>query len=173
MVRFVFGSLVFLAFIGAATAMPLPDAVAMAALRTADCTLSHAEATKDLPPDRNLGDGLVLVEIPCWRAAYNFGSIFLAADPAAPAKARLLRFRVWDGKTFEERHSLTFPDYDHAERRMTSMHKGRGLGDCGSAGSWRWDGREFLLEAHWLKDDCDGELFDPFGEPDRFRVYPK
>lgn len=164
-----------LAFVppAAAQSSPLPRPLVADALRESECTLSPDEALADLPPAQDLGAGQLLIEIPCFRAAYNSGSMFFVVDPAAPGERRLLRFRVWNDKAFAERYSLTFGEYDPAERRMTSLHKGRGLGDCGSAGAWRWDGSDFMLEAYWLKENCDGELFDPFGEPGRWRVFPK
>jgi hypothetical protein len=153
--------------------LPLPREVIEAGLKEPDCTLSLEEATADLEPPQVLGGGLVLVEIPCWRAAYNFGSIFFAADPKAPERARLLRFRMWNGKAFEERTSLSGPSFDAEKKRLTSFHKGRGIGDCGSAGAWLWNGSEFALEGYWLKLKCDGKNFDPEEEPRKWRVFPK
>jgi hypothetical protein len=157
----------------ATTEPSVPPEVIIAAMRSADCSLSYDDASQDWPQPQELGGGLKLIEIPCWRAAYNAGSIFFAADPAAAEAARLLRFRVWDGEAFAEQYSLTFSSYDPARQRLTSLHKGRGLGDCGSAGQWTWSGSEFVLESYWLEEECDGRLFDPESEPELWRVYPE
>jgi hypothetical protein len=47
--------------------------------------------------------------------------------------------------------------------------KGRGPGDCGSAGEWAWTGREFKMTGYWDKPNCDGEEFD---RDERYRVFP-
>ena len=39
-----------------------------------------------------LSGKLKLVEIHCWRAAYQAGSIFFVVDAAAPDQAQLVRF---------------------------------------------------------------------------------
>ncbi|HEY8267564.1 MAG TPA: DUF1176 domain-containing protein [Xanthobacteraceae bacterium] len=165
-------ALVVLPVIALAAELPLPRTVIEAGLRDPDCTLSFDEATVDLESPQELGSGLVLVEIPCWRAAYNFGSIFFAADPKAPDRARLLRFREWNGKKFEERTNLSGPSFDPKRKRLSSFHKGRGVGDCGSAGAWVWSGTEFRLQGYWLKVKCDGKNFDPEQEPRKWLVYP-
>jgi hypothetical protein len=58
---------------------------------------------------------------------------------------------------------------------MRSFHKGRGVGDCGDIGEWRWNGKDFVLRIFWRKADCDGEPFEAEGSddaPDKWRVYP-
>ena len=107
-----------------AAELPLPREVIETGLREPDCTLSFDEATADLEPPQALGGGLMLVEIPCWRAAYNFGSIFFAADPKTPERARLLRFRAWNGKAFEERTNLSGPSYDAGEEAADQLSQG-------------------------------------------------
>jgi hypothetical protein len=117
----------------------------------------------------NLGKGLKLVEVYCWRAAYQAGSIYFAVDPKAPEHARLLRFTIWDEKRLVQTLSLTSPTYDPRSRRLGMAHKGRGMGDCGSVGEWKWTGRDFRLLAYWNKDECDGK---PFDDNRKWLVYP-
>ncbi len=160
----------------AAPAIP-PESVIDAALVVAECVFDHAEIEAEIAPLGGLDDGLILVDIPCWMAAYQAGSILIAFDPDAfdpdaSERARLLRFPVPSADGFTDTPSLTFPDYDPETKRITSLHRGRGLGDCGSAGRWQWSAGSFVLESYWEKPDCDGELFDPFGEPQAWRVYP-
>lgn len=150
----------------------IPDRVIATAMQEADCWLSLADVKTDLPPAQRLDDRFRLLEIPCWRAAYQAGSMFLAFEAEMPKTARLLRFPIPEADGFIAEASLTFPDFDPATRRLTSLHRARGLGDCGSAGRWIWIEDAFVLEHYWRKDDCDGTLFDPFNEPQRWRVYP-
>ena len=113
---------------------------------------------------------MLIVEVYCWRAAYQAGSIFFAVDPKAPDMARLLEFQELGGKRLIKGYSLTSPDYDEKRRTMASFHKGRGVGDCGSLGEWKWSGKEFRLTGFWRKPNCDGQ---PFENSRRWRVFPK
>lgn len=154
------------------SAPAIPDEIIRTAMDEADCWLPFDEAKEVMQPARPLAGELWLLEVLCWRAAYQAGSIFLTVSADEPDAARLLQFPVPHEGGFTQVASLTFPDYDPDGLRITSLHKTRGLGDCGSAGSWIWSGDDFALETYWHKDDCDGILFDPFNEPDRWRVYP-
>lgn len=150
----------------------ISDDIIRAAMDEADCWLSFDEGKDGILPAQPLAGKLWLLEVPCWRAAYQAGSIFLAVTANDADAARLLRFPVPDAGGFVHEASLTFPDYDPDGPRITSLHRARGLGDCGSAGRWIWSQDAFILEAYWQKDDCDGVLFDPFAEPERWRAYP-
>ena len=151
---------------------PPPETVIDAALAEAECLYGYADVRAQIEPPRALDDALMLLEIPCWMAAYQAGSILMAYDPDVPEEARLLRFPVPDADGLTDQPSLTFPDYDPETRQITSLHRSRGLGDCGTAGRWQWTGEAFTLESYWDKPDCDGELFDPFSAPEAWRVYP-
>jgi uncharacterized protein DUF1176 len=150
----------------------IPRAVLTAAMKQADCSRSLKDAMEAIEAYA-LGPKLKLVEVPCWLAAYQGGSILFAVDPAAPAKARLLRFQDYDGKKLRTTYSLTMPAFDEDKKILRSFHKGRGIGDCGSAGEWTWGGSDFKLAGYWIKDPCDGEPMEDEGEgADKWRVYP-
>ena len=175
MFRLVLTLFVFVVFAGrpAAADLPLPRSIVEAGLKDPECTLSFEEATEDLEEPDDLGEGKKLLEVPCWRAAYQTGSIFFVFDPANPDQAKQIEFRHWKGATFEERRQISSPSFDPEKKRITSFHKGRGLGDCGSSGAWVWNGSDFELEAYWLKNDCNGKRFNPEGEPTKWKVFPK
>lgn len=156
----------------ASSSPELPPQIISDAMDEADCLLSMAEMQEVSEPAKTLDENHMILEVPCWRAAYQTGSIFLVYEAGAPESARLLHFAVPEGDGFARTASLTFPDYDPEGARITSLHRARGPGDCGSAGSWLWSGDAFVLDAYWRKDDCDGRLFDPLGEPETWRVYP-
>lgn len=148
----------------------LPREVIAAGLKQADCEVPLDEVT-ELDPD-DLGGGLKLVAVSCWRAAYNFGSILFAVDPKARDKARLLQFKMVDNKKLTTTYSIDLPDFDAKKKTLSSYHKGRGVGDCGSIGEWRWTGQDFKLTGFWSKDDCDGKVFDTGARDKKWRVYP-
>ena len=45
--------------------------------------------------------------------------------------------------------------YDPVTQVLTSFYKGRGIGDCGTAGTWRFDGDALRLLQFTAKDDCE------------------
>ncbi len=152
----------------------LPKAVAEQAYEKAECDNELDEKNKDLEFAGDLGGGLKLIELSCWSAAYNFGSIFFAANPADLSKARLLQFRIPDEKNrIVQTFQLSNPSYDEKKQTLESFHKGRGVGDCGTSGNWRWDGKEFVLSRFWSKNECDGEpFFDDLTPLGKYLVYP-
>ena len=159
--------------IGAAAAVTaqagvLPRAQLAAGLKTAGCELPIEQSITAVT-EASLGGGLSLVEVPCWAAAYNFGSILFVVDARAPAKARLLSLRTWSGGALSETYDLTLPQFDPSTRVLRSYHKGRGVGDCGESGQWLWTGSRFKLTGYWNKPDCDGKVFTRAA---KWRVYP-
>ena len=126
----------------------------------------------------DLGGGAKLIEIACWQAAYQAGSLLYVQDKAG-AKLRQLSFQGWDeGKRkFASSWTLTLPDFDDSAKTLTSFNKARGAGGCGSVGQWRWTGRDFAMVAYWNKPHCDDGSFEPVGDPQpgdrRYRVFPK
>ena len=151
----------------------LPKPLVAEAFKKADCSVEIDEVIKDLEYLGNLSGEMKLVEVYCWRAAYNFGSILFAVNPKEPAKARLLRFKTLGecGKLIDT-YQLSSPSYDEKTKKLGSAHKGRGVGDCGSIGEWRWRGKDFVLTRYWNKDECDGEPFDSEDQLDKYLVYP-
>lgn len=117
-----------------------------------------------------LAAGLRLVMIPCTRAAYNFGWLVFAVDPKAPEHARLLRLPDWTRKGVKATSVVVTPDYDEKTRTLTSVQKGRGVGDCGTISTWKWSGTDFNLVSVLHKEKCDGQ---PFDDDKRWQVYPR
>jgi hypothetical protein len=147
----------------------VPPKLIAKALERAECSvpLKEAAASAELA---DLGKRLKLVAIPCWRAAYNFGSILFALDPADQDNARQLRFEIWSSKKFIAIYQLSNVDYDEKTQTLSSLHKGRGVGDCGSIGEWKWTGGNFKLTGYWFKEECDGT---PFADDKQWRVFPR
>jgi hypothetical protein len=151
----------------AADPVSIPFQIVESAFKTAECSIDLKDEPRDDVED--LAGLLKLVEIPCWRAAYQSGSIFFAVNPAAPEKARLLRFQIWTPKGLTWTYSLTEPDFDPKTRKLSSFHKGRGVGDCGGIGIWKWVNGDFRLASYLFKEQCDGK---PFDDSKSWRVYP-
>jgi len=72
---------------------PLPRPVITAAMKKAECTLPLKDALEGINVSE-LDGKLKLVEVPCWRAAYQEGSIMFLLDPAAPARPGCFRSSI-------------------------------------------------------------------------------
>jgi len=133
----------------------------------AECSLPIEDAIGE-QQSFDLGDGKKLFLVSCWSAAYQSGSIALVSEGAAPP--RLLTFQTWDGKRFVPFASLSEADFDADKKTLSSYHKGRGIGDCGSMGEWTWTGSDFKLAKYFYKEKCDGR---DFSGGRRWQIFPR
>jgi hypothetical protein len=150
----------------------LPSNVVASGLEKSECMVPLEDAVANLSV-QNLSRGLKLVEVSCTTGAYNFDSILFAVDLRQPAKARLLRFQIWEERSFKPTYTLTSPTFNVGTLKLTSYHKGRGLGDCGTMGEWRWNGTDFTMTGYWNKENCDGKEFGFGTNVARWRIFPK
>jgi Protein of unknown function (DUF1176) len=137
---------------------PLPTVVMATGGHTAQCT--EPMSADGVIGTTSLGGGQSLVEVRCWTAAYQSGSIFFVFRKGAAKQARLLRFQEPAKEGFTTSFSLSEAEFDEKTRIMRSFAKGRDAGDCGTIGEWKWAGSDFKLARYWSKPDCDGEPFD-------------
>ena len=102
-----------------------------------------------------------LVLISCGSGAYNFSSApyigeYRKNDPKgwtfAPAKFD--RQPTWGGEGSQP--LLVNASWDDNEQTLGSYGKGRGLGDCGSAENYVWDGERFRLIDASAMPECRG-----------------
>lgn len=86
----------------------------------------------------------ILWQLPCFRGAYNFGVLFITQGrTGAP---RLVPFeRPENGALKPDTSELISGEFNDEDRTVFFFAKGRGPGDCGSRGSYVWDGRAFRL----------------------------
>jgi hypothetical protein len=148
----------------------LPQAVVAAALKKAHCTIPANEA--QVVGTERLSPRLELVELTCWRGVYNAGSILFAVPDDRVQDARLLTVERWHDGRLQPSYSVSSPGYERATRTLSSNHKARGTGDCGTIEEWQWTGWHFQLLNVWNKDRCDGEPFE-WESRDKWQVFPK
>lgn len=90
--------------------------------------------------------------IPCFAGAYNMGHDWYITGPGGhdPRPARLT-------STSDEPTAGTINGgYSPETRTITAFAKGRGVGDCGTASTWTWTGRAFVLTAESEMRECWG-----------------
>ncbi len=134
-----------------AAGKPLSKAEAAAlikAMRT-ETNRREPDSCEDTPDGLSDADGawaldgtLRLVAIACSRGAYNVSSQFWLVAGRDVAKARPAPF---DGDTSRTSSELVNADFDPKTGQISFYAKARGLGDCGSSGSYGWNGQRFAV----------------------------
>ena len=124
---------------------------------------------KDFGPDgievTRLSSSFTLYALPCWRAAYQAGTMYYLGTGNDAVNAKRLRFEVIDQKTGELVENLAaLSDAggldDDSPTTLSSFFKGRGVGDCGEEASWTWTGGAFRLNSYVTLPECRGVAAD-------------
>lgn len=108
------------------------------------------------------GKDQALVLIACDSGAYNFGSaVMIAERPLNDSKARwTFRNARFDSETgwgdAEQVAQVVNASFDPATGRLSEYAKGRGIGDCGTANQYVWDGEQFRLAERHEMGECRG-----------------
>jgi hypothetical protein len=87
-----------------------------------------------------------------YRAAYNFGYRMWLSGEGRPATVDFTA----PGETPDDPAELTNPSLAEDGSTLDSFAKGRGIGDCGEATSWAFDGSRFRLATLSRFEDCRG-----------------
>lgn len=121
-----------------------------------------ADACEPLDPESGMRDEAwsmddrALVKLTCYRGAYNFGSSWFLIDGDAITPLAFPIPAENGGATMDTTTDLVNADLAAGTGQLSSFSKGRGIGDCGNAGEWRWDGQRFQLAHYAMMGDCRG-----------------
>lgn len=137
----------------------LPSALP-AAIRTSpalkDC---DEDALKAPPTVARLGPGQVLWGPACSEGAYNELSVLFVADEEGRGAREIIPPDA-QAPNPDADDELMNINYDPKTRTLSAFAKARGLGDCGQAASWVWDGKAFQLLDESVMPDCQGVVSD-------------
>ena len=136
------------------TAAPLSDAQLAALQASLECDYPEDEPL----PNRAevLSDASDLILIGCSRGAYNFSDIAFVRRDGTLTPARFDHVFSW-GETAEMPFLVN--TYWNDERGILSTYaKGRGIGDCGTAEQFIWDGTMFRLIERREMNSCRGSV---------------
>jgi hypothetical protein len=125
--------------------------------RLKDC--DDPEAAKFDPIVARLAPGEFLWAAPCSAGAYNLLSVLFVADEAGRGARELIPPDA-EAPNPDADDELMNIDYDAKTRTLSAFAKARGLGDCGAATRWVWDGKAFALLDEQVMPDCRGVTAD-------------
>lgn len=91
-----------------------------------------------------LGGGKTLALLPCGAGAYNYSSVAFIVSGGKAVRA-----------TFDEGDGMLV-NAGFGNGLLTSYAKGRGIGDCGNAETYVWDGRRFRMTEARAMSECRG-----------------
>ncbi len=134
----------------------------MQARREMGCTVEEVGAVAaEEAPVHALGNGSTLIMMACGAGAYNYNAIPLIAwQDGRNIRIEPARFDVWrepmEGEPDPKGYSVTNAEFDEATLTISEYAKGRGIGDCGVAASYAWDGQAFRLIQQTEMSECRG-----------------
>jgi len=100
-----------------------------------------------------------LALVPCGSGAYNFMSVPVLVNRSIGRRMKIATFDFAPGFTeVGGPPMLVNADWDAATGQLSSYAKGRGLGDCGSAETYTWDGSKFRLLSKIAMEECRGVI---------------
>lgn len=111
-----------------------------------------------------LTEGHILYMVPCFSGAYNFSYQLYVGRAGSDDFERLLFVDYIDRFGWIGADQLVGAFFNPESLTLSSYYKGRGLGDCGTSGVWRWDEYGFRMVEFAAKSECDGTV-DPGGFP--------
>jgi Protein of unknown function (DUF1176) len=105
-----------------------------------------------------LGGGKVLWAVPCGAGAYNTWDRFYIQTDRNTVTSDI--FIGPPRSEDDDANSFVNASVDPAKGVITAFSKGRGLGDCGVAETWAWNGRAFEIAKRLEMIPCGGILAD-------------
>ena len=144
---------------------PTPDAATLVSLiEGSSCKDERFNVTEDTAYSLGRVDGKAraLVMISCGSGAYNFASAAYIGTEESSGNWQFSPAKFDYGDTVRTADKslqvLINADWDAARQTISSHSKGRGLGDCGNAESYVWDGAMFRLISAYGMEQCRGSL---------------
>jgi hypothetical protein len=136
-----------------------------------DTTDRYLRIVRGAEPDAEAGEANALsgnlvaywFECRAMSGAYNSWSGLVIAPRDKPQAARVVQLPYPpSARTLEgvEKHLVVNAGFDEKTLALTTFVKSRGPGDCGSAGEWVFDGKDFRLTRYQSMPLCAGLVSD-------------
>ncbi|QKJ88146.1 DUF1176 domain-containing protein [Paramixta manurensis] len=119
-----------------------------------ECSLDPMRREVSVAP---LSDEKALLLVSCEMGAYNVIDLAFEVTRSLPYVARGLTLTLpfVPPNHGDKQMELVNAEYDASRSELLTFSKGRGLGDCGNATRWQFDGREFVLAEYAEESTCD------------------
>jgi hypothetical protein len=101
---------------------------------------------------------LAYIPVSCLSGAYNHAALLRVAGETGSWRAPDMDVPVDQAGEGEPAGVVFNAGWDGASGELGMFMKGRGIGDCGSAERFVWDGRRFRLVEQTRMDECRGSL---------------
>lgn len=141
----------------------VPDAgTIIDVVENSKCSTDSSTVTENSAVSLGKKDGQhrVLLQVSCGNGAYNMAVAPYVGSSADGKKWTFApaRFDYPDqaDEGMDGVKLLSNPSWDAATQQLGSFHKARGLGDCGTAQTYVWDGDMFRLVEVSAMDECRG-----------------
>ena len=145
------------------TSVTIPAALVAAHRASEDCEPLEWLASGRDSVVAVLDDGHALAVLPCNEGAYNFAAMVYHFQDEGFSQLYFAEYSEEQG--WFATNTIVNVNFDPQSKEITTFDKGRGPGDCGSVGRWRWTGDEFLMKEYRYQAACDGTV-----EPGDFPV---
>ena len=123
-------------------------------VNTDRCSLDPQRREVSVAP---LSDKKALLLVSCEMGAYNVIDLAFEVTRTQPYVARGLTLTLpfLPPHHSDKKLELINAQYDASRSELLTYSKGRGLGDCGTATRWQYNGREFVLAEYAEEGTCD------------------
>ncbi|MGE9552387.1 DUF1176 domain-containing protein [Erwinia amylovora] len=123
-------------------------------VNTDECSLDPQRREVSVSP---LSDEKALLLVSCEMGAYNVIDLAFEVTRTQPyvAKGITLTLPFVPAGRSEKQMELINAEYDPDNSELLTFSKDRGLGDCGVATRWQYNGREFVLAEYAQEQTCD------------------
>ncbi|MCZ4060512.1 DUF1176 domain-containing protein [Pantoea sp. LMR881] len=123
-------------------------------VNTDSCSLDPMRREVSVSP---LTDHKALLLVSCEMGAYNVIDLAFEVTRTPPYVARGLSLTLpfTPPATTERQLELINAEYDASTGLLYTFSKGRGLGDCGTATRWQFNGNNFVLAEYAQESTCD------------------
>jgi hypothetical protein len=138
----------------AGTPTVLSDALLNQLWTQSDCAENYEGESRPDVERHALGGGATLVLVPCGAGAYNFSTVPYVVKAGKAQIAAFDSTPGWGGD--DGPPMLVNAGFDTKTGELGSYAKGRGIGDCGSAETYVWDGTRFRLTEARAMGECRG-----------------
>jgi hypothetical protein len=123
-------------------------------VNTDNCSLDPLRREVSVAP---LTDSKALLLISCETGAYNVIDLAFEVTRSQPYVSRgiTLNLPFTPPSRTDNQLELVNAEFDASNGQLYTFSKGRGLGDCGVATRWQFDGNAFVLAEYAEEKTCD------------------